>query len=153
MESFLFRKKNTLLDYTEPQLLPFVAPVCDAEVSIKLFFFKIKELGGNYMTTTWQARLAVESCLFLHCQSNNDIWSTRQAPEYSFWALGLQVLLSLWASKNLKITDMCSSQIFKDLSASCKQFLSLAFSLQMKFFSHISNDGKEFLQTSYLPHP
>ena len=48
---------------------------------------------------------------------------------------------------------MCSSQISKDLSASCKQFLSLAFSLQMKFFSYITNDTKEFLQTSYLPHP
>ena len=37
MESFLFREKNTLLDYTELQLLPFVAPVCNAEVSIVLF--------------------------------------------------------------------------------------------------------------------
>ena len=38
MESFLFRKKDTLLDYTELQLLPFVAPVCNAEVSIEYFF-------------------------------------------------------------------------------------------------------------------
>ena len=44
------------------------------------------------------------------------------------------------------------SQISTDVSVSCKQFLSLAFSLLMKFFSYITNDTKEFLQT-YLPHP
>lgn len=33
-----FVTKNTPLDYTEPQLLPFVAPVFNAEVSIKHFF-------------------------------------------------------------------------------------------------------------------
>ena len=151
MESFLFRKKKYAIRLHWTSVVAICCSCLWCRGKYKAFFSKSK----NLEETTWppldrQDWLLSPVCF---CQSNNDIWSTRQAPEYSFWALGLQVLLSSWASKNLKITDMCSSQIFKDLSASCKQFLSLAFSLQMKFFSHISNDRKEFLQTSYLPHP
>ena len=73
MESFLFREKK--YDYTELQLLPFVAPVFNAEVSM-VFFSKSK----NLKETTWPPRdrqdwrfseILLSSVCF-H-QSNNDI--------------------------------------------------------------------------------
>jgi len=104
------------------------------------------------MTTTWQARLSffedsVESCLF---------WPIKQrylVNKTSTRILALQVLLSLWASKNLEITDMCSSQISKDLSASFKQFLSLAFPFKWNFSLIFQTIRKSFFRhlTFHIP--
>ena len=75
MESFLIREKNTLLDYTELQLLPFVAPVCNAEVSIVLFskWKNLKETAWPPLDwQDWRFSKILLSPVCFH-QSDNDI--------------------------------------------------------------------------------